>query len=185
MRKSAKAKLRDARGLSLTELLLTMLILLLASEIVTDGIPAVIRAYERTVDTANAEIYLNTVTIALRNTLSFASNPTEKDEDGGKVVYYTDPKIGRCKISNSDNGIQIQEGVDMVTLPPLKLLAPNEKKPLEWYIENKQRKAEFVSSYGEIKCDGDFFQITELTVKKDGEELAKLDSPYFIRKLNP
>lgn len=167
-REGAKEKLRETRGLSLTELLVTMIILLLTTGLATDGIPAVIRTYRRAVDVANAETYLNTVTIALRNRLSLASWDKEKNE-------YIDPKLGRYTISNSDNGIQIQEGVDIEEDENHKRPAPKPLVPSE----------EFVSSYGEISGEGDYFQVTELTVTKKGEPLAKLDAPYYIRKLNP
>ena len=171
-------KLRSVGGFSLSELLLTMLIILLMTQLTVDGIPAVRRAYNRAVDAANAEVYLNTTIIALRSRLSLAYDAQSNDEN--TELTYTDPEIGRCKIRNSENGIQIQVylGIDMTALPVTKPLAPDTAEG-------------FISSYSKIEYTKDesankaSFTITGLTVKKDGEELANLDKPYIIHTVNP
>lgn len=175
LRKSAKAKLRHVGGFSLSELLLTMLIILLMTQLTVDGIPAVRRAYNRAVDAANAEVYLNTTIVALRSRLSLAS---KVNATGLSYDVYLDPAIGYYTIANnSDKGIVIQPlNIDMVPSgQPYPLLVGEEG---------------FISSYGtdddkiQYNPNKAFFTITNLTVKKGGEEFAKLDS-YIVHTVNP
>ena len=156
LRKGIRAKLRSVSGLSFAELLVTTLILLLVTEIVADGLPAVIRLYRQTVDIANAEAYLSTTIIALRSKLCLAS--LSDDED-----IYIDPVLGRFKIlNNADKGIQIQDGVDMASPPPPRTLLPG--------VRNDT--SELITSYKTITPvkEGDevSFVITGLSVKKRG-----------------
>ena len=175
IRKSAKAKLRTVGGFSVPELLLTMLILLLMTGIMTDGILAVRTAYRTAVDTANAETYLNTVMIALRSKLSLAT-PV-----GGAV--YSDPELGYYEISNdSDQGIVIQYlDIDMQSRGP------------QYRYLLLSGADDFISSYGDISYNpgASLFTITNLQVSKKSKEageepetLAEADS-YIIHTVNP
>ena len=174
--KRVKAKLHTSGGFTFAELMLTMLILALMTGMAAEGIPVVIRVYQREVDTANAETYLNTTMIALRGRLCVASEVTI----GDKKVYL-DPQIGYYQISNSDKGIQIEQylGITIDTTNPQKttqLLAPSEK-------------SEFISSYNDevgIQYDPKgFFTVKGLQVSKKGEVLAKLDDDFIIHTVNP
>lgn len=178
--KRVKAKLHTVGGFSLAELMLTMFILSLMTALSAWGVPVVIHVYQRAVDTANAETYLNTTMIALRGRLCVASN-VELKADKTEITY-TDPKTGRCRIfrSNDENKeINIQEGLDMDS--------PPEANPLMSSGDDR-----FVSSYDTIDytptVHGGFFTITGLQVEKQtkqGEILATLETPYIIHTLNP
>lgn len=177
-RKRIKAKLHTIGGFSLAELMLTMFILSLMTGLMAQGIPIVIRVYQRAVDTANAETYLNTTMIALRGRLC-VSRPVL--DDAGNILYYEHPQTGYYYFksdSDSKEGIQIVQYLDIDRSRELEqLLAPSEK-------------GQFVSSYENIQYHDNFFTITGLKVEKldkDGNkvELAKLDAPYVIHTVNP
>ena len=164
--KRVKNKLRGKGGFSLPELLLTMLILLLVTELAADGIPNVIRLYRRTTDIANAEAYLSTTMIALRSRLSLASKPEIKNNT---ELTFNDAEFGECKINLKDDTKEIQ--IYLLSNP--RPLAPDGGKDL-------------IASYETIEYGGAFFTITELKVMKNGETLATLgNDPYVIHTANP
>ena len=76
---------RGEAGFSLTEMLVTTLILGLASTLMATGIPAAIDAYQQTVRTANAQMALSTTVTALRSELGLATDVRTNSSDR---VYY-------------------------------------------------------------------------------------------------
>ena len=165
---------RRERGFSFAELMLTMLILASMTAMTAAGIPVVMRLYQRAVDTANAETYLNTTLMALRGRLC-VSKPVL--DNVGNVLYCEHPQSGYYYFSNSAEGIQVVEYLDIDRLNPLEQpLTPGEP-------------GEFISSYDDTKKirydDTGFFTIEGLQVEKQGTILAKLDTPYVIHTLNP
>ena len=180
----AKAKLRTSGGFSLPELLVTMLILLLMTAIATDGLPAVVRTYRKTVDIANAETYLNTTMIVLRNRLTLASGVEVVD---GKKLRYIDSEIGRCQISvDLGNGGEIQYAIGLNDKWEAQIEEYKNPTPLV-----RMKPENFIASYETIGYDSGFVKIKGLQVKKavgDGEyeTLAKVDDEdeYVVHTLN-
>ena len=76
---------RGKGGFTLTEMLVTMLILVLASSLLATGIPVAIDTYQKTVKSANAQAALSTTAMALRRELSLASYVTVEDNKIGYV----------------------------------------------------------------------------------------------------
>ena len=199
LRKNAGAKLRAVSGFSLTELLLTVLILLLMTGIVADGMPVVIRLYQRTVDVANAEAYLSTTMIALRSKLSLASKVEVKvdDEDNKLKIIYLDPTDGYCKITNnSDKGIQIEYLQSDERSPRLNPASEPWVIPLLSSVKSASGSDNFISYYNDepnplgeqpVKYANGFITITGLSVIKRGstdtEALASAE-PYVIHTPN-
>lgn len=70
-------KIKDKRGFSLTEMLIAMLILLLATAIVARGVPVAKETYEKTVDSANAQVLMSTVLAVLRDDVGMAETVTK------------------------------------------------------------------------------------------------------------
>ena len=176
----AKAKLRTSGGFSLPELLTTMLILLLMTAIATDGLPAVVRTYRKTVDIANAETYLNTTMIVLRNRLTLASNP----KVDGRTLKYTDSEIGRCVICLGD-----KEQICVI-----RLRGDEEIGNGIMFMQMEMKEEGLIASYEadddssnpiEYNPSTGFFTIHNLQVKKTGENetLAKVDE-YVVHTLN-
>ena len=177
LRKGIRAKLRSVSGLSFAEILVTTLILLLVTEIVADGLPAVIRLYRQTVDIANAEAYLSTTMIALRSKLSL-SNEVTRD---GKTAYF-DPAYGYYNITNSADGIQV-EYLDIKMNPR----TPRMSQPLIPEVRNDT--SILISGFDNITYNNGSFTITGLKVEKQNSEsenpLAEVKGDIIIRTLNP
>ena len=192
---SLNAKLHTVKGFSFSELMLTMAILALITGMAAQGIPVVIRVYQRAVDTANAETYLNTTMIALRSRLCLSKPLLDSDKnpvltDKGMPVYEY-PQTGYYYFRNNENdGIQIVQYLDIDrTQEAYQPLAPSEKlRKLNGLILTS-----FVSSYDTIsppQANEDFFTISGLKVEKvdkDGNRvvLATLDDDYVIHTVNP
>ena len=197
LRKGIRAKLRSVSGLSFAELLVTTLILLLVTEIVADGLPAVIRLYRQTVDIANAEAYLSTTMIALRSKLSLSNEVGEATVEGQRRKVYLDPETGYYIITKDekyengeDKGIWItylQADMETRTLthPPD---PENPKMTLPLIPRVKNDTSTLIADYdGEIEYGNGSFTITNLRVKKQGsnETLAEVKGDIIIRTLNP
>ena len=67
-----KRKVRERRGFTLAETLMTVLILLMVSVVMATGIPTAANALRRVVDCANAELLLSTTMTRLRSELGTA-----------------------------------------------------------------------------------------------------------------
>jgi len=79
---------RVVQGFTLTEMLVTMLILALASTLMATGIPVAIDTYHRTVNSANAQVALSTTATVLRTELGTATKVVSEKSDGtGKIFY--------------------------------------------------------------------------------------------------
>ncbi len=79
-------KIANKSGFSLAETLLAVLILLLVSVIVANGVPAATKAYEKVVLGANAKVLLSTTISALRDELATAKDLTVTDNI---ITYYS------------------------------------------------------------------------------------------------
>lgn len=97
---TASRKLHSRRGFTLAEMLATVLILLMVSAIVAAGIPAAVRAYEKVVRSANAEVLLSTSVSALRSELGTARDIRVTD---GTVLQYYSERAGSYRSLYPDN----------------------------------------------------------------------------------
>lgn len=80
---------RDQAGFTLTEMLVTMFIVVMASALLATGVPTAIEAYQDTVNVANAQVALSTTISAMRGELSLASD-VRVTADGIKVFYLSE-----------------------------------------------------------------------------------------------
>ncbi|MBR2729093.1 MAG: type II secretion system protein [Lachnospiraceae bacterium] len=97
---TAGKKLHSRRGFTLAEMLATVLILLMVSSIVAAGIPAAVRAYEKVVRSANAEVLLSTSVSALRSELGTAREISVTDST---VLQYYNERSGSFRSLYPDN----------------------------------------------------------------------------------
>lgn len=113
-----KRKLRSKRGFSLAETLLAVLILLLVSLIVANGVPAAKEAYEKVVIGANAKVLLSTTIATLRDELATARD-VRVSSDGKTITYFSADRgaTSRIYLSKEDDHdvIMLQE---YLTLKP-------------------------------------------------------------------
>lgn len=99
--RQGQLKRRRTAGFSLTEMLVTTLILVLASTLLATGIPVAIDTYQRVVKTSNAQLALSTTLSALRSELGLATD-VQIPEGSAKVYYYSASEGCWASIGNSD-----------------------------------------------------------------------------------
>lgn len=197
--KQALRKLHKTGGFTLTELMATMVILLLVAGIVAAGIPAAARAYVKVVDAANAQVLLSTTMTVLRDELGQATKvnvaSTTTGEGDGAVTEYTITYRGgntgsETVLENGTNGIVIREYLDDAFDP-----TDGMSDEMKEAIENARNGRPLVTaaaagrlrssdslrtSFGRVDYADGLFTIHDLTVWKDGLEAAKMEQ-YQIR----
>ena len=100
-----KKKLKSKSGFTLAETLLAVLILLLVSVIVANGIPVARNVYNNVIIGANAQMLLSTAVTALRNELGTAKD-VNLSSDKTYVTYFNSERGAYSvinKASSSDN----------------------------------------------------------------------------------
>ena len=179
-----RTRARAKGGFTLTEMLVTMLILVLASSLLATGIPVAIDTYQKTVKSANAQAALSTTATALRRELSLASYVTVEDN---KICYVSREEGCTLSIQNTTDpdtcrGLQKQyyKGVldDAKSIRDLE----TDGNPVE-LISNATVTDELLVKYGTDKPEdvwaaktGNSIKITNLHVEdKAGNELARVD----------
>ena len=96
-----KKKLNSKAGFSLTEMLATVIILLLVSAIVAAGIPVARDAYEKVVLASNAEVLLSSTITSLRNELGTAK---DVKADSNALIYYNLMRGGVANVAVGASG---------------------------------------------------------------------------------
>ena len=108
--KEQRKKLKSRSGFTLGEMLVAVLILLMVSAVVAQGVPSAANVYRRTIDAANAQVLLSTTVNALRDELTTARGVTVTDN---KVSYYSADTGARTQILVNDRGeILVQDYMD-------------------------------------------------------------------------
>lgn len=113
-----RTRLKNSSGFSLSELLITLLILLMVTVVMAAGIPSALRALYKVEDSANAQVLLSTAVTCLRDELSTAS---DVKVDGTTITYTTESgSESRLTVvvpgptEKKDFGINLQEYVDVL-----------------------------------------------------------------------
>lgn len=112
MVQSIKSIVRNQRGFSLSELLVTTAILLLVSAIMAAGVPAALRSYMGVVDASNAQLLLATTSTRLRDELGVAdvnANPGPTKNDDGITFVSMETGFTTTVKKNADKGITLVE----------------------------------------------------------------------------
>lgn len=182
-----RRKLKNQKGFSLAETLLAVLILLLVSLIVANGLPAARSAYTNAVLGANARSLLSTTVSALRDELGTTWGDVEVDDDNTEVTYYSADTGNRSKLKNGDNGtiviteyvstdgLNTGEGVgEPRDLISVETLAKDLSVSYEnvYYTVNKYIPTVYDEGYGVIE-----FTNIQVTPKNNSNHvIAKMDS---------
>ena len=184
-------KLQSSIGASLAEMLLTILILLLASTVVVAGMPAAVSAYRNAIDAANAQVLLSAAVNALRSELSTARD-VKVDEDG-KGVTYIDADTGsksRIYLGEETGSGEDTDEAASTKIMQRKYMADEElgfapeEEPLQSpypLLDAAMRKTTkdgtpMTALYTKIEAsaDGQYVTITGLSVQRGEAELAKM-----------
>ena len=90
---SVQNRIKSKKGATLSEMMLALLILVLVSVVVAQGIPAVRNAYNKVTSRANAEVLASTTLSVIQSELSVASNVETASDD--RVLAFENPSTGR------------------------------------------------------------------------------------------
>lgn len=110
MKRTLARKIENNSGVTLSETLAAVLILLMVSSIVAAGLPVAAKAYHNVVDSSNAQLLLSTTVTNLRDELSDAKlEPSAVTEDGSGVysVAYTSTLGGASSIIFKPDAVYI------------------------------------------------------------------------------
>lgn len=176
-------KVKKNAGFTLGEVLVAVVILVL----ITAGImPAAVRAYKNAVDAANAQALLSTTVDALRGELSTAWNV--KSVDATSITYQSADTGSRTKMYvEGEKKIMLQEYDDFVNtwLDTTEIKKPEERElvsaAMRVTTENPDNSMTVV--YSAIIPGTDYITITDLTVKRGSNVIAKLTAPLIIQPL--
>ena len=116
MMQKLRTRLKNSSGFTLSELLITLLILLMVTVVMAAGIPSALRALYKVEDSSNAQVLLSMAVTRLRDELSTAS---DVKVDGETTITYTTESGSRSKLTvetaGDDLGINLQEYIDVIT----------------------------------------------------------------------
>lgn len=163
----ARRKLNSAKGFTLAEMLVVILILVMVAGVVAAGIPVASEAYVKVVDSANAQVLLSTTVAALRDELSTASQV----QASGGVLTYRAANGANSRLSlNGEQGILLEEYIDFTQ--------PDASAPSRPLVSSKAATERFYTVYDSdgVSYANGVVTITGLKVKKIGtdQELASL-----------
>jgi len=105
--KSRITRKLNKQGFTLTELLMTVLIMAIAAAVVAAGMPVALRAYKNISMKAEAQVFLSTSLSELKAQLSTASNV----KVSGTSITYKDRDTGLASsLALSSDGVVLQKG---------------------------------------------------------------------------
>lgn len=180
-----KKKLKNKSGFTLAETLLAVLILLLVSVIVANGMPVVRNVYNNVIVGANAQMLLSTTVTALRNELGTARDIRQLDD--GSIVYFKTGIGAYAKLSvDANEGILLLDYVnkdDGTAIPMPEGTDPREARRL---VSDAASNKNLRVSYGNsVAIDSDIVTLSTLEVRlgTGSNPIASLDK-LSIRTFN-
>ncbi|MDO4990959.1 MAG: prepilin-type N-terminal cleavage/methylation domain-containing protein [Eubacteriales bacterium] len=169
-----RRRLTDSRGFTLAELLMVILILLLVSTVVATGVPAAVNAYQKVVDSANAQLLLSTTVSSLRRELSLAGEVGTDGSNG--VEYYINGQGQKLTVSDDDLTIEAkfiltsdEDGIKRTWL------IDNEGKeiiPKAITLAGRGNDIRMVPKFDSLTYENGFFTVEKLQIEKDGSTAA-------------
>lgn len=202
-------------GFTLSELLVTTIILLLTTGVAAESFPVIRNVYVNAIDAANAQVMMNNATILLRNELCLAAyvNREETEDGDGRSfvsIIYTDVRTGyrnriiSQKIDEDGDSefrtIMLAEYADFADYggtPPAPrplLFVESQDSAAAASAQSGEPDSGMILSFDDINCNNkkDIYKITGLHVWKivyvDGAKSVKeiVSLPsYNIRTANP
>ncbi len=163
----AKRKQRNSAGFSLAETLMAVLILLMVSAVVAAGMPMAREAYEKAVDSANAQTLLSTTVAMLRGELSEAR-------------YISGDGTDELEFRNTRTGVETKLGVGAEDILITQL---GVTRPL---VTRQAATKRLSTSIDTFRYDPDtgIFTVEGLRVTRGGKTVASL-SALEIMSVNP
>ena len=173
--KNVIKKIKSKLGFTLSETLMTVLILLMVSAVVAEGIPAAVTAFGKAVDAANAQVALSTTVNALRNELSTAWDLKVAD-DSTSVQFYSSDTGARSRLYKDEDIIMVQDFLQYGSDEPVDGVVPRNLVSEAAVTKNLMVTFSTVSWTDEKK---DVLDFKNVTVKKGTTELVSVDDVYI------
>ena len=157
-----KEKLKNRSGFTLAETLLAVLILLLVSVIVANGIPVAQNVYNNVIIGANAQVLLSTAVTELRNELGTAQR-VEVATGNDSITYYNATIQAYSRISKGSDpaSIKVYPYLDPTDLT--KMIPGSVQRDL---VSNEASNGDLFVTYGSVQKSSDIVTFTGIEVKR-------------------
>lgn len=174
------------RGFTLTEMLVTTLLLVLASGLLATGIPIASNTYVNTVKSSNAQVALSTTATNLRSELGLANSVIVDGADDSAKVYYRDGSGPWVSIGNSSDfrGLEKQYYMGDVGLDNdvSELVASGSAEPL---VSDSAITDDLELSFESVSQSSGTVTYANLEVTDDaGNTLASIDSYEVLTRFS-
>lgn len=176
-----KRKLNNQSGFSLAETLLTILILMLVSVIVANGVPVARNAYEKVVIGANAKVLLSTAVSAMRDELATAR---EIEVDGTTITYFSADRgaISKLSIDGTTSEIMLKE---YIKKDPMTGALTEMAKP-RYLVPKSAATGDLYVKYEQVNLQKQYIEIKGLGVYRASKpDAAMASTDLKIRLLVP
>lgn len=168
MKKSIRKKLNSRQGFSLAEMLVTVIILVLATAIVASGIPAAMNTYKKITAKSNAELLLSTTLTEFRT--EFCTADGIEINSTSKAISYSDSATGNVsKIYNGDDGLMVQRYIDSDSPDEAHLLVTTQAASMILKLK-----------YADASYSNGLLTISDIGVYEGTNKLVGIDE-YIIR----
>ncbi len=157
-------KIINSKGFTLSETLITILILLMVFSIVAAGIPSALRALNGITDSSDAQLLLSNTMTRLRDELGKAS---ELSNDGDALIYKDSEGIS-CRIDCAESSVSSSPGIYLHRYDA----SNNEKNK---YLLVSDKKLYMTYSIDNDYDQGGVLTISDLSVKKGTDTLLTVD----------
>ncbi len=167
-------RIKERRGFTLSETMITLLIILLVFGVIVAGIPVAVNAMRKIVDAANSQMLMSTTMIKLRDELGKAESVTTS---GTAIEYRTSDGISRridCVDATSGGGIYVAQFQGMSTTPTGSALLVSNPAA--------SKNLHMIYNVASPAYSNGVLTLTDLTVKRGSETLFKIDK-FKIRVL--
>ena len=181
MKSIFKNRITGEKGFSLGEMLAALLIMLLVSVILAAGIPAAARAYNDTVDAANAQILLSTAMATLRDELGNASDVKAVEGSTTDLEYISSYGVP-SKVSTTASFKKTDEAGNETTTTETGGLFVFMGETPRRLVSDQAANMNLTVTYDSISYSDGIVTVTNLRVLKGTTEVVGADT-YKIRVL--
>ena len=171
---------RRTSGFTLTEMLVTLLIMVLASTLLATGVPVAIDTYQKTVNSANAQVAMSTTITVLRSEYGLSPKVMSRGVGDDAEVYYMTEE-GLWAIIRNPKGDETYKGLVKEYVKTDSYGNPDPSNSLGTYPlvpdavfrgANKSLALRVTS----IQTTTDGVSVTKIAVTDGANELARVDS---------
>lgn len=164
-------KLKNKSGLTLVEMLCCVVVMLLVSIGMVNGVSLAVRNYESSLMSSESQVLCSTLTNLVSDELRY-SGPVEWDKE--PIRFYSRTYGSKCVFSQNDS--------NQVTLNEIQLDGTPAQRGYK-LLPNRSYSFGMRASVTLSKAKDNTFSVTILVTDSKGRELAK--NEFEVEKLNP